>query len=218
MLEVPHNGQMAPVVRDEAARVERLGSYLIVGTTAEPTFDEIASLAASLLGTSFAFIAVADAESHWFKARIGFDLKEIGRLNGFCDHTLAGERVLCIPDARQDPRFADYPFVPGELNMRFYAGVPLIDSDGFKLGTLAVLDTKPRAAISHQQAAILESLARITVDRLELRRLTASLAEAEVKEQTAFKLAEEAHARLREAIDVLPEGIVFMDAQDRYVL
>ncbi|MBC8037518.1 MAG: EAL domain-containing protein [Rhizobiales bacterium] len=218
MFEVFNNNPEAPSVHNEAARVQRLGSYLIVGTNPERTFDEIASLAASLLGTSFAFIAVATAENHWFKARIGFDLKGIPRLNGFCDHTLAGEGVLCIPDARRDPRFAEHPFVAGELNVRFFAGVPLIDSDGFKLGTLAVLDTQPRAPVTGQQAAILQSLARITVDRLELRRLTAVLAESKAKEQTAFKLAEAAHARLREAIDVLPEGIVFMDAEDRYIL
>ena len=218
MFEVFDDGEMEPPARDEAARVERLGSYLIVGTTPERTFDEIASLAASLLGTSFAFIAIAGGDSHWFKARIGFDLTEIPRLNGFCDLTLAGEGVLCIPDARQDQRFANYPFVAGELNVRFYAGVSLIDSDGFKLGTLAVLDTKPRAPLTLQQGAILQSLARITVDRLELRRMTTVLAESKVKEQTAFKLAEAAHMRLREAIDVLPEGIVFMDAEDRYIL
>ncbi len=217
MFEFPSGGETAPSSH-EAARVERLGSYVIVGTTPERTFDEIASLAASLLGTSFAFIAIAGGEGHWFKARIGFDLAGIPRLNGFCDHTLAGEGVLCIPDARLDPRFADYPFVPGGLNVRFYAGVPLVDSDGFKLGTLGVLDTKPRPALTLQQGAILQSLARITVDRLELRRMTTVLAESKVKEQTAFKLAEAAHARLREAIDVLPEGIVFMDAEDRYIL
>ncbi len=218
MFEFPGNGFPAPSPNGETARMERLGSYLIVGTSPERTFDEIASLAASLLGTSFAFIALAAGDSHWFKARIGFDLNGIPRLNGFCDRTLAGDDVLCIPDARHDPRFTEYPFVEGQLNVRFYAGVPLIDTDGFKLGTLAVLDTQPRAPVTAQQSAILQSLARIAVDRLELRRLTASLAESKAKEQTAFKLAEAAHGRLREAIDLLPEGIVFMDAEDRYIL
>jgi len=218
MFEYPEGGGAVPPARDEATRVERLGRYLIVGTNPERTFDEIASLAASLVGTSFAFIAVAGGEGHWFKARIGFGVEGIPRLKAFCDRTLGGEGVLCIPDARKDHRFSDYPFVAGELNVRFFAGVPLVDSDGFKLGTLAVLDTRPRPPLTIQHGAILQSLARITVDRLELRRMTTVLAESKVKEQTAFKAAEAAHERLREAIDHLPEGIVFMDAEDRYIL
>jgi hypothetical protein len=79
---------------------------------------------------------MAGSHGHWFKARIGFDFRQIARLNDLCDHTLAGDKAFCVPDTRQEPCFAKYPLIEGELDVRFYDRVPLVDSDGFKLGTL----------------------------------------------------------------------------------
>lgn len=214
------SGSMAKfaTVHSEAARLERLASYQILGTNREQTFDEIANLVAYLLDAPIALITMTTADSHWFKAHIGIDVNEVPRLGSFCDHALNCDGLFCVPDSHLDARFAANPQVTGELDVRFYAGVPLIDSDGFKLGMLSVIDTKPREAITKQQEFIFKSLARIIVDRLKLRRLGTSILEAESNERIALSHAESAHKQLREIIELLPEGIIFMDAADRVIL
>ena len=160
----------------EQERLRRLGLYKILRTQSEPAYDSIAGLAANLLEAPIAFLCLTDAKTHWFKARIGFELDEISRSASFCDHTLTGQDVMAVQDASNDARFAGNPLVAGPYHVKFYAGFALRDADGFALGTLAVADVVPRQ-ISEQQKNLLRSLAGIAVDRMELQKVKADLHE-----------------------------------------
>ena len=193
--------KFAPEQHSEAARLRRIADYRIARTAPEPVFDEIVRLAASLFETPMACICIAEAHTHWYKASVGIDSGDMPRSTSFSDHALAGEGVLCVPDARQDPQFVNFPHVTDERQVRFVAVAPLIDSDGFKLGTILVQDRKPRQPLTGSQEAILASLARVTVNHMETRRLSMGLVEAEA--QKAAAVVEEAHARAKDGDTVL---------------
>lgn len=204
--------------RTETERLRRLADYDIARTEPEASFDDIAVLAATIMAAPIALLCIAEASCHWVKARIGLPVAEVPRSISFCDYTLASGRMFVVLDAATDPRFAENPFVVGPEHVRFYLGVPLTDADGYQLGTLCIIDKEPREAVTPAQRAAMESIARITVDRLELRRRSAYLVEAQKKAEAAEREVSAAHTRLREAIDILPEAIVFMDRDDRFVL
>ncbi len=152
---------------EEQERLRRLEQYRISRTPPEAAFDDIIKLLADLFGAPVAYLCTTEAECHWFKARIGFDLEEVPRSISFCDHTLKHEGVMVVPDATRDERFAASPMVTGPHHIRFYAGITLRDADGFAIGTLAVADTVPRV-ITEQQKDSLKRLASIALDRMEL--------------------------------------------------
>jgi len=153
---------------EERARLAALESYAVLGTAPEQAFDDIARLAARLCGTPSALVSLIDRDRQWFKARVGVDPSETPRDIAFCDHAIRGDAVMIVPDAAVDPRFADNPLVTGDPFVRFYAGAPIIDSDGYALGTVCVLDTEPRADFDGADA--LAALARQVAVQLELRR------------------------------------------------
>ncbi len=212
--EAQHSGRSAA----ETARLDRLAGYRILHSAPEPAFDEIAALAASLLEAPMAAIAFAGPGHFWLKAHFGMGGGEYDRSTSLCERALASDGVYSVVALTAEPEFASSSHVTGEPQLCFYAGVPLIDSGGYRLGTLSAMDHNPHAALTSIQRAALQSLARIIVDRLELRRLAANITEAEANEQVAFRLATAAHDRLREAIELLPEAIVFMDCDNRVIL
>jgi PAS domain S-box-containing protein len=114
-------------------------------------------------------ISFIDRDRQWFKSRVGLDALETPRDISFCGHAVANDAFLNIPDAIQDPRFADNPLVVNEPNIRFYAGIPLKTSDNFNLGTLCVIDSQPHD-LTPQQIKQLEALGRLAISLLELRR------------------------------------------------
>ena len=201
----------------EQERLRRLERYRISRTPPEAAFDDITKLLADLLNTPMAYLCTTEADCHWFKSRLGFDLDEVPRSISFCDHTLKQEGVMVVPDAARDKRFADSPMVTGPFHIRFYAGVTLRDADGFALGTLAVVDTMPRW-ITEQQKESLERLAGIALDRMELRKTQFELRETVAAAEAARQLAMSDSAELRQVIDCLPQAIVLMDAQNDFVL
>lgn len=155
---------------DEEARLADLRSYGILDTEAEQSFDDLARLAAQVCETPIALISLVDAHRQWFKARVGVDLAETPREISFCARAiLAPNSVLEVPDARCDARFAANPLVTGEMGIRFYAGTPLVTADGYALGTLCVIDRRPRVLCPAQRRA-LEALGRQVIHLLELRR------------------------------------------------
>jgi signal transduction histidine kinase/ActR/RegA family two-component response regulator len=154
---------------NEAERLEALRRYNILDTPAEAAFDRITSLAARLFDVPIALVSLVDASRAWFKSCYGFDLREVQRDATICSLALLYDDVLVIPDTRQDDRLTCNPFVQNEPGLRFYAGAPLLTQDGFNLGTLCLLDTKPRDALTDEQTATLADLAAMVVDELELR-------------------------------------------------
>lgn len=203
---------------DEVARMRRLEEYDIIGTSPEREYDDIARLAADALKAPIALLCLTESDRHWFKAHIGTNLVEVPRSESFCDYTLHEDRVFVVPDASADPRFRDYPLVAGLPGLRFYAGKSIVAADGHQIGTLCVCDTDPRSGIDARQTRALESLARLAADRLELRRHQMRMQLERRRAAEAEAEARRAHERLRDAIEMVPQALVFRDADDRYVL
>lgn len=155
----------APVPPDESIRLERLKSYHILDTIAEPSFDDLTLLASRICDTPVAFISFIDAERQWFKSVIGTTLAEKPREDTICTHTIMQKELLVVEDLRRDERFASNPQVQsGEL--RFYAGTTFFSSDGHALGTLCAVDGIPRTLTPAQQDA-LRALGRLVGNLME---------------------------------------------------
>jgi PAS domain S-box-containing protein len=187
----------------ENERLAALARYAILDTTAEEAFDELVRLASAICRTPIALISLVDATRQWFKARVGLDASETPRSGSFCTHAIGAERLFVIPDARSDARFAQNPLVTGDPFIRFYAGAPLTTPDGFRLGTLCVIDRQPRALDATQEQALV-ALARQVVVQLELRR---QLAQKAIAEQELRR----SEARTRSIIDNAPGGLITID-------
>ncbi len=156
----------------EAARLAALQAYRILDTPPEREYDDLAALAAEICGAPIAAISLVDESRQWFKAAVGFAERETPRDISFCSVAIRapGDDLFVVADATRDPRFASYANVTGEPHIRFYAGAPLVSSDGFALGSLCVIDRRPRTLTSAQERT-LRVLRRHVVNALELRRL-----------------------------------------------
>jgi diguanylate cyclase (GGDEF)-like protein len=129
---------------NEASRLSALRSLDILDTFAEERFDRLTRLARRLFDVPIALVSLVDAERQWFKSCEGMGVSETPRNISFCGHAILGESILLVPDTYRDERFRDNPLVLGEPWIRFYAGCPVRAPDGSKLGTLCVIDTRPR--------------------------------------------------------------------------
>lgn len=134
----------APFPADEAERLAALHALLILDTPPEQRFDRIAAFAASEFDVPIVLLTLLDTRRQWFKARIGLDACETARDISFCGHAILQADIMVVPDALQDPRFADNPLVTGAPRIRFYAGAPLQLPSGQRLGTLCLIDRRPR--------------------------------------------------------------------------
>lgn len=161
----------------EAARLDALRQYAVLDSEAEQGFDELVRVASILCGTPISLVSLVDADRQWFKARHGLAATQTPRDQAFCAHAILEATPLVVPDARHDERFQDNPLVTGDPGIRFYAGAPLLTSEGHALGTLCVIDRQPRALTAAQLEG-LQLLARQVVMQLEHRRVTAALANA----------------------------------------
>ena len=171
----------SPTIRwTEQERLACLQRYAILDAPREQHFDDLAQIASGICDTPIGLVSLVDWDRLWFVAESGIGVRSAPLDCAFCPHALMGEDLLIVPDASQDPRFADNPFVK-ENGARFYAGAPLVTPDGIPLGTICVMDTKPRS-ISPAQGRSLKALARQVMTRLELRRILQS---EKAREQTA---------------------------------
>lgn len=166
--ELPHN---------EAERLAALLEYNIMDTQPEAAFDDLTELAASILDMPIALVTLLDSERQWFKSKVGLATTETPRDVAFCSHAiLHPESILEVEDARLDPRFAHNPLVTAKPHIRFYAGAPLVTSDGRALGTLCVIDHKPRK-LTEDQRHLLRTLSRQVMTQLELHKKSIELKE-----------------------------------------
>ncbi|HVM76253.1 MAG TPA: GAF domain-containing protein [Candidatus Saccharimonadales bacterium] len=159
---------MAPVSTNEAARVAALDRYAILDTEPEQSFDDLVILAAHICKAPIAMLSLVDDRRQWFKSTVGVQIRETPREISFCARAIQQDGLFIIPDAQEDPRFKDNPLVTGEPHMRFYAGAPLVNDEGFALGTLCVGDRQPRELEDEQKAA-LTSLSHLAMRQIELR-------------------------------------------------
>lgn len=150
----------------EKLRLQELAVYNILDSPPEKEFDELTELAALIYGCPIAAITFIDDNRQWLKSKKGLQFSETPRAISFCTHTILQEEVMVVEDAKQDDRFSNNPIVTSDLNIRFYAGAPIISSSGAKLGSVCVLDREPKTLtaeksraltiISHQVSKLLE--------------------------------------------------------------
>jgi PAS domain S-box-containing protein len=152
---------------NESQRLEALYKYQILDTLAAADFDDLAQLAADLCETPIALISLVDAEREWFKSKVGINQSEVLRNVSFGGYTILEREILVIPNTLQDERFTSNPLVIANPYCRCYAGVPLVTSSGFALGSLGVIDVSPRD-FSLKEQATLKRLARQVIRYLEL--------------------------------------------------
>ena len=164
----PEAGSLVPLPGNEAQRLLALERSGLVDTPPEDAFDRLTWLAAQTLGMPISLITLLTPTRQWFKSRHGLDMADTPRSWAFCNHTILEQRCMVSEDLSADPRFADNPAVVDAPHFRFYAGCPIVDPDGFTLGSLCVIDTKPRALDDAQQA-ILTNLASLVSDEIKLR-------------------------------------------------
>lgn len=178
--------------RTETSRAIALNRYAILDTEPEQSFDDLVTLASYVCKTPMAFLSLVDDHRQWFKSKVGVIVRETPIEVSICAHAIQDgkEDLFIIPDTLEDARFRDNPLVVKEPGIRFYAGAPLIDEDGFGLGTLCVADRRPRELDAEQKEA-LKSLRRLAVGQMELRRNLVLLKEAlndRTKEEHAREL------------------------------
>ncbi len=222
----------APIPANEVERLRALQNLEVLDTLPEEAIDRITRLAARIIDVPIALVSLVDRDRQWFKSKVGLDAPETARDLAFCAHAIMGDDVMVVPDAAADSRFADNPLVTGSPHIRFYAGAPLIISDGIRLGTLCAIDIKPRPLSVEDQIA-LRDLAAIVVDEFQLRMqlknevtMTRELREQQVKlehanealDQFAHLASHDLRAPLKKIINLIDMALFDSDDEDNPLL
>lgn len=193
---------MDPLSNQNAApRIAALARYNIMDTPAEVEFDDVVRLVSLICDAPIATVTLLDSRRQWFKAKLGLDVSETPIDQAFCRHAITQTEPMIVPDASQDPRFADNPLVTGAPHIRFYAGAPLIGSDGIAIGTLCTIDRKPRPNLTPQQHLALKVLSQHIMTLLELRRTFSDLKQKIAENELSLKRIE----NLEELVPVCPQ-------------
>lgn len=158
-----------PIPENEPERLAYLQRTQLEESGEEDVFEAIVRLARAHFAMPIVLMSLVDKDRQWFKAKSGITLHETCRGLSFCTHAIMQQDVMVVPDAREDGRFQDNALVTGEPHIRFYAGAPLIMPAGIILGTLCLIDTKPRHDFSDEQAAALADMATVISHIIELR-------------------------------------------------
>lgn len=162
------SGWHSPIPRNEVERLHAVRRYDILDTPPDGAYDRITALAARLFQVPIAIVSIVDSDRIWFKSHHGLDATEVSRDPGLCASAILQDRPYIIEDASIDAIALTNPLVAGDLGFRFYVAVPLTTSDGYNLGTLCVIDKKPRT-LKAEEITNLQDLASLVVDQLELR-------------------------------------------------
>ena len=201
---------------DESARLEELRRFGVLDTAPEPIFDDLARLAAQICDAPMALISLVDHDRHWFKSTVGVETTEIPRRETFCDHTIRQDGLLIVPDAADDPRFAQCCVVKESPHVRFYAGATLRSPSGHALGTLCVLDRKPRGLDARQQDALL-ALSRQVLAQMELKRTINELRLTAIERHAAETALRKSEERFQKFMNSGPAVAYVKDAVGRFV-
>jgi len=184
---------------NEAERLQALRRLNILDTSPEERFERIARITRRHFNMPIALIGFIDADRQWFKVCQGLDAQEAPRDVSFCGHAILEDRIMTVPDARMDPRFADHPLVIGEPSIRFYAGAPLAIHSGHRVGTLCVIDRVPRI-LDDDDLDMLRDLGNCVELQLEHSRLHSATASLSAQQ-----------ARLSAVLNTVVDGIITID-------
>lgn len=162
--------------KNEDLRLAELKSFCILNTPAEALYDDVTRMAALFCDTPVSLISLVDENRQWFKSKVGISAQETPRDISFCSHAIKNAGIFVVSNAETDERFSSNPLVQNAPFIKFYAGVPLVTSQNLAVGTLCVVDTKPRV-LTTEQLEILKALARQVVNNLEYRKTNLALKE-----------------------------------------
>ncbi|MHC2000123.1 GAF domain-containing protein [Methylobacterium sp. CM6241] len=174
---LPSGALPFPVALNEGQRLVALERSGLLGTAPEETFDRLTWLASQTLKAPISLLTLLTPTQQWFKSRLGLDLPETPRSWAFCNYTILQKGVFSVEDLAKDPRFSSNPAVAGDPGFRFYAGVPVLDNEGFPVGSLCVIDYKQRV-LDEREAQALSALAALASSEVRLRATERQLREA----------------------------------------
>jgi formate hydrogenlyase transcriptional activator len=183
--------------KKEAERLNALRRYKILDTPPEPAFDRIAEMAANFFRVPMAGVSLVDEDRVWFKSRVGISPEQTARDAGLCSTAMVSQGVFHLRDAADDERATGHPLVH-DLGIRFYAGAPLRNQEGFDLGTVWVLDQQPRELASGE-AEMLRALAALALNQMELRLYAEKVAGLEQEQRTISTQLRDANERLAQS-------------------
>lgn len=156
--------------QNEFVRLKALKEYSILDTLPEEEYDDITKLASKICETSISTISLIDEKRQWFKSKVGLNTAQTSRNDSFCAHAIIEpDKIFTVKDSRLDSRFSDNPLVVGDPHVVFYTGVPLVSPEGLPLGTLCVIDDKPKE-LNEDQLVALQALSNQVVSLFELRK------------------------------------------------
>lgn len=208
------------ILPNELPRLEALRRYKLIGTYAENSFQSIAKLVSEIFKSSIAMISLVDAEEVYFASNVGMDETVGPRGASFCSLTVLKPEVNVIEDALEDPIVADNPLVCGDFGLRFYAGAPLITYDGHLIGTVCLVDTKPRKFDDHDKV-ILEGIAKLVMEQIELRLQNLLDAERQIVVNNELALINKmllaSEQRFQNILDTMAEGVGIIDTEGNIV-
>lgn len=205
--------QVPDTAADEHGRLEALHALNVLDTDPEERFDRLTRTAQRLFDVPIALVSLVDANRQWFKSCMGLGVRETPRDISFCGHAILGDDVFVITDTWQDPRFADNPLVTGVPHIRFYAGCPLRVAGGHKLGTLCIIDTRPRD-FGTDDVAALKDLAAMAQGELSAMRMATEDALTGILNRRGFEMLAQ-HALAMCARQHVTATLVFFDL-DRF--
>ncbi|MGE7369804.1 sensor domain-containing diguanylate cyclase [Neorhizobium sp. NPDC001467] len=184
-ITAPGKASDVPIQR-ETDRLAALQELDMLDSPRDAGFDRIARLIQQIFDVEIGFVSLIDAHRQWYKACSGLDFGEIEREASFCQYVVASEEAIIVPDAARDQRFADHPAVTGALQVRFYAGIPLTTKTGHVVGTVCAVGKRPRA-FGAADIAIMQELAGVAMDRIELAQTAATDSLTGALTRRAFK-------------------------------
>jgi PAS domain S-box-containing protein len=192
---------MADVVTIELQRLDAVHAYRALGDKEDPAFDRITDLASRIYRVPVATISLVDEEQVWFKSHYGVEARHIDREGSPSNVVIGASGVLAIPDVLKDARFESRPPNIGGMRVRFYAGAPLITPEGYRIGALSIIDTRPRPGLSEEEAGMLQDLSALVMDEFQLQLELARM-------RSTSKSLQESEAKFRALMESASQGVI----------